>query len=276
MGFTPPSPTRQAEGVGPSLESALRWDRVIVGSGLAGISILSWVYLISMGRDMHLVDLGRHMLMADPQHRGSHELTTLCAMWTVMMVAMMVPAVTPTVLMFTRLNRSRHHEHTPYGETGVFLGGYLVLWMVYSLLAGLAQWALHSSGLISDVMVSTSNVLGGLLLVGAGVYQWTPLKNACLTHCRSPLAFLMTRWKDGTAGAFWMGLEHGSYCVACCWFLMLLLFVAGVMNLLWMGTITALVLIEKISPAGPWVARISGALLAGWGAWMFGLVLFQK
>ena len=276
MGFTPPSPTRQAEEVGPALETALRWDRVVVGSGLAGITILSWVYLISLARDVHLANLGRQMLMPHPQHRGSHELATLCAMWTVMMVAMMVPAVTPTVLMFTRLNRSRHHEHTPYGETGGFLGGYLILWTVYSLLAGLAQWALHSTGLISDAMVSTSNVLGGLLLVGAGVYQWTPLKNACLTHCRSPLSFLMTRWKDGTAGALWMGLEHGSYCVACCWLLMLLLFVAGVMNLLWMATITALVLIEKISPVGPWVARMSGALLAGWGTWMFGLVLFQK
>jgi predicted metal-binding membrane protein len=276
MGFTPPSPTRQAEEASTSLETALRWDRVIVGSGLAGITIFSWVYLISITREMHWVDLGRHVLMPHPQHRGSHDLAMLCAMWSIMMVAMMVPAVTPTVLMFTRLNRSRHHEHTPYGETGGFLGGYLILWTVYSLLAGLAQWALHSTGLISDVMVSTSKVLGGLLLVGAGVYQWTPLKNACLRHCRSPLSFLMTRWKNGAAGALWMGLEHGSYCVACCWLLMLLLFVTGVMNLLWMGAITALVLIEKISPAGPWVTRMSGALLAGWGAWMFALVLFQK
>lgn len=276
MAFTPPSPTRQAEQAGLSLETALRWDRVIVASGLAAITILSWVYLISMVRAMPLADLGRHVLMAHPLHRGSHGLAMLCAMWTVMMAAMMVPAVTPTALMFTRLDRSRRHNHTPYERTGGFLAGYLILWTGYSLLAGAAQWALQSTGLISDVMAPASNVLGGLLLVGAGVYQWTPLKNACLRHCRSPLSFLMTRWKDGTAGAFWMGLEHGSYCVACCWLLMLLLFVAGVMNLLWMGAITALVLIEKISPAGPWVARMSGALLAGWGAWMFGVVLFQR
>lgn len=276
MGFIPPSLTKQAEEAGPPLESALKWDRVIVGSGLAGISVLSWAYLIRISRDMHLADLGQHMLMPHAQHRGSHELPTLCAMWTIMMVAMMVPAVTPTILMFTRLNRSRHQEHTPHGESGGFLAGYLILWTVYSLLAGVGQWALHSTGLISDAMVSTSHILGGLLLVGAGIYQWTPLKNACLTRCRSPLSFLMTRWKDGTAGALRMGLEHGFYCVACCWLLMLLLFVAGVMNLLWMGTITAFVLIEKIAPPNPWVARTSGALLAGWGAWIFALVLLQK
>jgi predicted metal-binding membrane protein len=258
------------------LETALRWDRVIVASGLAGIAILSWVYLISLAQDVRLVDLGRNMLAAHPEHQGSHELAILCAMWTVMMVAMMVPAVTPTVLMFTRLNRSRHDERTPYGETGGFLGGYLVLWAVFSLMAGVAQWALQSAGLIGDGMAPASNVLGGSLLVAAGVYQWTPLKNACLRHCRSPLSFLMTRWKDGTAGAFWMGLEHGSYCVACCWLLMLLLFVAGVMNLVWMAAMTALVLIEKLAPASARVARMSGALFAGWGAWMLGLALLQK
>ncbi len=276
MGFIPPSPTGQAEGADPSPETTLRWDRVIVGSGLGGITILSWVYLVSMAQDVHPVDLRWHMLMPHPQPQAGHELAMLCAMWTVMMVAMMVPAVAPTVLMFARLNRSRHREHPPYGESGWFLGGYLALWTLFSLLAGLAQWMFHLSRLVSEGMVSRSNVLGGLLLLGAGVYQWTPLKNACLKHCRSPLSFFMTRWREGSAGAFWMGLEHGSYCVACCWLLMLLLFVAGVMNLLWMGTITALVLIEKMSPSGPWVARISGALLAGWGAWVFGLVLLQK
>lgn len=274
MGFIPPSPTRQAEEAVPSLETALRWDRIVVASGLSGITVLSWVYMLSMAPDAHSIDLRWHMLMPHPHPRASHDLVMLCAMWTVMMVAMMLPAVSPTVLMFTRLNRSRHHEHAPYGETGGFLSGYLVLWSIFSLLAGVAQWAFHSSGLITEG--KTSNVPGGLLLVGAGVYQWTPLKNGCLRHCRSPLSFFMTRWKEGTVGAFRMGLEHGSYCVACCWLLMLLLFGAGVMNLLWMGTITALVVLEKISPSGPWVARISGALLAGWGVWVLGLVLLQK
>jgi predicted metal-binding membrane protein len=276
MGFTPHSLTGQAEEASPSLETALRWDRVIVGSGLGGITILSWLYLISMARNIHLADFSRNMLMPHPPVRASHDLAMLCAMWAVMMVAMMVPAVTPTALLFSRFNRSRHRERAPYRETWGFLGGYLVLWTLCSLLAGVAQWASHSSGLISEGMVSTSNVLGGALLLGAGVYQWTPLKNACLKHCRSPLAFLMTRWREGTAGAFRMGLEHGAYCAGCCWFMMLLLFVAGVMNFLWMGAITALVLVEKISPAGPWAARMSGALFAGWGAWMLGLVLFGK
>jgi len=129
------------------------------------------------------------------------------------------------------------------------------------MLATLAQWGLHSAALLSPMMVSTSPFLGGMLLLAAGLFQWTPLKYACLTHCRSPLSFLMTDWREGHRGALIMGLRHGSYCTGCCWFLMALLFVAGVMNVLWVATITAFVLIEKVAPRGDVVGRVAGVVL---------------
>jgi len=139
---------------------------------------------------------------------------------------------------------------------------------VVSALAALAQWLLHATALLSPKMVSTSPLFGGLLLFAAGVFQWTPLKNACLTHCRTPLSFLMTDWREGKWGAFFMGLKHGAYCTGCCWFLMALLFVAGVMNVWWIAIITLFVLLEKVVPEGLFVGKLAGVLLVGWGVWM--------
>ncbi|TMP98954.1 MAG: DUF2182 domain-containing protein, partial [Verrucomicrobia bacterium] len=152
--------------------------------------------------------------------------------------------------------------------TGIFLLGYLAVWAVFSALAAVAQWILHSTALLSPMMVSTSPILGGALLVAAGVFQWTPLKNACLTHCRSPLSFLMTGWREGKLGAFVMGLKHGAYCAGCCWFLMALLFVAGVMNIWWVAIIAVFVLLEKVVPRGLFVGKVTGVFLAVWGVWM--------
>jgi len=122
--------------------------------------------------------------------------------------------------------------------------------------------------LLSPMMVSTSPILGGALLITAGVFQWTRFKNACLAHCRSPLAFLTADWREGRWGALVMGLKHGAFCTGCCWFLMMLLFVAGVMNIWWVAAITAFVLIEKVAPKGLWVGRVAGVLLIGWGGWL--------
>ena len=152
--------------------------------------------------------------------------------------------------------------------TGVFLLGYLVVWAGFSALAAVSQWILHAKALLSPLMVSMSPILGGALLMIAGVFQWTPLKNACLAHCRSPLSFLMTDWREGKRGAFAMGLKHGAYCTGCCWFLMALLFVAGVMNIWWIAIIAVFVVIEKVVPHGVLVAKAVGVLLAVWGAWM--------
>jgi len=147
----------------------------------------------------------------------------------------------------------------------IFLSGYPLVWTGFSALTTLAQWGLHEAALLSPMMVSTSPILGGVLLLAAGLFQWTPLKYACLNHCRSPLGFLMTDWRDGRRDALLMGLKHGSYRTGCCWFLMALLFVAGVMNLLWVAAITAFVLIEKAAPRGDLIGRFAGVVLCAAG-----------
>ena len=167
----------------------------------------------------------------------------------------------PVILTFASVNRRRLAQQRPFVPTAIFLCGYVVVWTGFSVLAALIQWGLHAAALLSPMMVGTSPILGGLLLVVAGVFQWTPLKNACLRHCRSPLGFLMTDWREGRSGAFIMGLRHGSYCTGCCWLLMALLFVAGVMNLLWVATITVFVLVEKALPRGDVVGRVAGGVL---------------
>ncbi len=149
-----------------------------------------------------------------------------------------------------------------FAPTGAFAAGYLVAWTLFSLAATALQWALEQAALVSPMMVGASAWLGGGLLVAAGVYQWTPLKHACLENCRSPDAFLSRIWRKGAGGAVAMGVHHGAYCVGCCWFLMALLFVGGVMNLLWVAAIAAFVLLEKIVRHGHLVSRACGALFA--------------
>jgi predicted metal-binding membrane protein len=192
----------------------------------------------------------------------------LFLMWAEMMVAMMLPSAAPMILTFAAVNRKRREQEEPFVPAGIFVLGYLAIWTGFSVLAALAQWALHSTALLSPMMVSTSPVLGGTLLIMAGVFQWTPLKHACLRHCRSPLSFLITDWREGSGGAFIMGLKHGAYCTGCCWFLMALLFVAGVMNMWWVALIAIFVLLEKIAPKGLLIGKVTGLLLAGWGLWM--------
>lgn len=261
----------------------MKRDRVVVLSGLIFVSALAWAYLLhhawgmkDMDMDMGGMGMGMGMEagteMVMPQARPWHvaDLFTIFIMWAVMMVAMMVPTAAPMVLLFAAFNRRRREQQRPFAPTGVFLLGYLAIWTLFSLVAALAQWWLHNTALLSPMMVSTSPVLGGSLLLAAGIFQWTPLKHACLSYCRSPLDLLSTGWREGRWGAFLMGLQHGAYCVGCCWVLMSLLFVVGVMNLIWIAVIAIFVLLEKVSPAAasPWLSRAAGVLLAGWGAWM--------
>jgi predicted metal-binding membrane protein len=203
------------------------------------------------------------MKMAMPQMHswGATELFLTFVMWAIMMVAMMVPSAAPMILLFATINRKYRQQERPYVATSVFLLGYLVVWTLFSALATLVQWGLHSASLLSPMMVGTSPILGGVLLIAAGIFQWTPLKHACLAHCRAPLDFLMSDWRQGNRGAFIMGLRHGTYCLGCCWFLMTLLFVAGVMNLLWVAAIALFVLVEKVVPGGAMVGRVTGAVL---------------
>lgn len=184
------------------------------------------------------------------------------AMWTVMMAAMMLPSASPMIAMYARIARGRSAERS--ARAWLFAAGYLIAWTGFSAAATVVQFALERTGIIADAM-RVEPFTGGLLLIAAGVYQLTPLKQVCLTQCRSPLGFFMTAWRRGARGAFAMGLNHGAFCVGCCWMLMALLFVAGVMNLVWAALLTILVLLEKATPWGGTVARASGAMMVASG-----------
>jgi predicted metal-binding membrane protein len=209
------------------------------------------------------MDAKMGMAMAMPQMQGWSlaEALLLFAMWAVMMVAMMVPAAAPMILMFVTINRHRQAQQSPTVPTAIFVAGYVLVWTGFSAVAAAAQWGLHAVALLSPTMVSTSPYLGGALLIAAGLFQWTPLKRACLTGCRSPLSFLMSEWRDGRGGALAMGFRHGAYCLGCCWLLMALLFVGGVMNLLWVAAIAGFVLAEKVAAWGERLGHAAGVIL---------------
>jgi predicted metal-binding membrane protein len=249
------------------LEAVLKRDRAFVIAGLAGVTAVAWAYMMYLARAMGK-PTGIEMAMARMQVWGTGDFVLMFIMRAVMMVAMMTPSATPMILTFCRIHRRRYEQRDPIVATSVFLAGYLVVWSVFSAVATVAQWRLHHAALLSSMMVSNSPLFGGMLLIGAGVFQFTPIKNACLTHCRSPIGFFMTEWREGTRGAFYMGVHHGIYCVGCCWLLMALLFVAGVMNLLWVAVIAAYVFVEKIVPAGNWVGRAVGLCTIAAGVWM--------
>ena len=255
-----------------SLDAILKRDRLVVLTGIVGLAALAWIYMIHEARTMMHTGvcecMGMKMSAPDTAPWSTAQLLPLFLMWAEMMVAMMLPSAAPMILLFAVVNRRRREQEQPFVPTGVFLLGYLAVWTVFSAIAAVAQWGLHSAALLSSTMVATSPLLGGGLLIAAGLFQWMPLKHACLRHCRSPLTFLMTDWRDGSWGAWMMGLKHGAYCTGCCWVLMALLFVAGVMNMWWIAAITILVLLEKALPHGVWIGRAAGACFVVWGAWL--------
>ena len=247
------------------LEAALRRDRLVVFAGLLILAGLAWAYIAHLAAVMP-AHPGMAMPQAKPWDLG--ELVGVVIMWIVMMTAMMIPSVTPVILLFAGVSRRRRVQGVLATPVSVFILGYLLAWTCYAVLAALAQSVLHSAALLSPAMASASPLLGGGLLILAGLYQWMPLKGACLSHCRSPLGFFSTEWREGASGALVMGFRHGSYCVGCCWALMALLFVAGVMNLLWVVAIAGFVLLEKVVPNGRLLGRITGVVLVGWGLWL--------
>ena len=249
--------------------AALPWrDRVFILSCIVVITALAWAYLIhldrqmssSMEHDKMMAEMGMTMNMP----WSAADVFFTFAMWVVMMAGMMAGTAAPMLLLFGGANGGR-------GRRGALLAvlifglGYLAVWVGFSACAALAQWALHEAAMLSPAMAASSPLLTGVILIAAGAYQLTPWKGACLTHCRSPLGFLMTNWREGEFGALRMGLRHGAYCLGCCWALMCVLFAVGVMNLVWVAALTGFVLIEKIGPAGAVVARVAGAVMAGIG-----------
>src|SRR5262245_38413984 len=178
-----------------------------------------------------------------------------------MMIAMMQPSAAPMVLMHAAIGRKYQKAGRPLGTTAVFVAGYLTVWMAFSLVATAAQWGLESSGIVTGMMEVASPAIAGLVLVSAGLYQLTPLKGACLKHCQQPLTFVIHHWRTGMAGAFRMGLEHGCYCLGCCLFLIALLFVGGIMNLIWIAGIAIYVGIEKFAVGHRWLTIATGVVL---------------
>lgn len=205
------------------------------------------------------------------------------SMWWLMMIAMMLPSAAPMVRLHAAVTRKglaraddagpNAPSHRLLSATTAFIAGYLVMWGAFSLVAVVAQWALERGELLSAMMMSTSRFLGSGLLLAAGLWQLTPLKTVCLRHCRSPISFLSSHWRPGVGGAFRMGIEHGVFCLGCCWLLMALLFYGGVMNLIWIIGLALFVLAEKMMPAGVAFGRVTGLLLIAWGVW-FGFTAF--
>jgi predicted metal-binding membrane protein len=185
-------------------------------------------------------------------------------MWVVMMVAMMLPSAMPMMLFYSTIARRQSTTSGFTSRVSLFAVGYLAVWSLFSVGAVVLQFLLERAALLSSMMESTSIVLAGAILIMAGLYQWTPLKSSCLTQCQSPLDFVMANWRSGRAGAFQMGFRHGIYCVGCCWVLMLLLFVGGVMNLAWIAGLAVYVLVEKVLP-GHWISRATGVVFIVWG-----------
>jgi predicted metal-binding membrane protein len=266
-----------------ALEALLRRDRWLVAGLLAGIAAASWAYLLSgAGMDMSAFEAtgmgGSGAEGAMPAMSGMAPMApaawspayalVILAMWWVMMIAMMLPAAAPMVLLFAAIHRKQRPEGTPQLPTSLFLLGYLLVWGGFSLAAVALQWSFAAAGSIGPDMALTGTLLGGGILLAAGAYQLTPLKQACLRQCRHPVHFLTRHWRSGGGGAVRMGLAHGAYCLGCCWALMLLLFVGGVMNLYWIGGLALFVLFEKLVPAGHWLSYAAGAALVAAGGWL--------
>jgi len=260
-----------------ALEAAVRRDRLVVVVALGAVVTLCWAYLLAgAGMDVSAFEMTRMsrlqggaamagMAMMTPAVWTSGYAVLMFFMWWVMMVAMMLPSAAPMILLFATVNRRQLEAGNPQVATSVFAAGYLMAWAGFSLVAVMLQWGFERTGVLSPALVGTNVILGGGLLLTAGVYQLTPFKHACLRHCRSPLSFLGTHWRRGVGGALRLGVVHGGFCVGCCWFLMGLLFFGGVMNLYWIAGLALVVLVEKLVPAGHWLGYCSGIALLVWG-----------
>lgn len=242
---------------------SLSRDQLIVSFALAGVTGLAWAYLLWMSNSMAGMG-GEGTGSALTLHPWTLvDGLFLFLMWAVMMVGMMLPGAAPMTLLYAGMVRKAERQGTPMPSTAFFVIGYLAMWGLFSVGATVLQWGLHETALLSPMMVSKSSILGGGLFILAGLYQLTPWKSVCLDHCRSPAHFFAQHWRPGGLGAFHLGLHHGAFCLGCCWALMGLLFVGGVMNLLWIAGLTMFVLLEKVLPVhlfGPRWGWLSGAV----------------
>lgn len=228
---------------------------------LGALVLLAWAYLFHLADSMDMTA----MSMTVPTAWTQTDFILMFLMWAIMMVGMMVPSATPTILIFDTWNKSRQTSGQSYGSTGLFICGYLLAWVLFSLGATCLQWLFNQYGLLGSMMQSNSPALGAFLLIFAGLYQLTPYKEACLKHCQNPLEFIGTHWQPGSLAALKLGAHHGLYCIGCCWLVMGLLFFFGVMNLTWIFLLSLYVLAEKLLPPSLWLSRTTSAVLIGGG-----------
>ena len=265
-----------------ALEAVLRRDRAIIIAALGVLTALAWFDLVWLANDMvmdgmdmtsyRMIPAGQALMMPASSPWQPIEFAYVFVMWAVMMIGMMTPSAAPIILVYARVGRQAS-ESRPFASTAWFAGGYLLAWISFSLAATSAQWALERAALLTPMMASASKLIAAILLILAGLYQWTPLKDACLSQCQAPLGFILSRggfqW-DATS-SLTLGFRHGVYCLGCCWALMVLLFALGVMNIFWIAALAILVLLEKVMPSGRVIARIAGIAFFAGGVWM----LFQ-
>jgi len=245
-----------------------RWRNHLPALAAIGVIIaLSWLYLARMNAAMPHGAGGMAQMMMPAAAPGLVEqFIAAFVMWSIMMMAMMLPTALPAVTVFGNLAR-RRAPHSPTAlSTGMFVGGYLAVWIGYSVVAAAGQMALSHAALLTPMLKSTSHAFSVAVLLAAGVFQFTALKEMCVTQCRTPFAFFLAEWRDGKSGALVLGLKHGSYCVGCCWALMAMMFVVGAMNTLWMAALTLLMLVEKVAPAHWRVSQMTGVALLLSGA----------
>jgi predicted metal-binding membrane protein len=261
------------------LEPILRRDRAIVVIALIEMTALAWAYVLWLAADMYMggmdmtgfrmIPAGMGLMMPMSEPWRPIEFAFVFVMWAVMMLGMMTPSVAPMILIYARVGRQAAQQGNPLAATGWFAAGYLVVWIVFSLAATVAQWALERSAVLGTMMESQSNQFGAVVLIAAGLYQWSPIKDVCLRQCQAPWQFLQNNggFRRDAAGSLALGARHGIYCVGCCWVLMALLFVGGVMNVLWIAVLAIFVLAEKVIPAGRVVSRIAGVGMIVVGVW---------
>ena len=262
----------------PTQTAVLRRDRIVVILGLTFLTALAWGYLLWLSADMgmggmdmtgfRMIPSGMGLMIPAHMPWQALEFAFVFAMWTVMMVGMMTPSAVPMILMYARVGRQT--EGVPLTATVWFAAGYFLVWASFALFATFVHWAFERGALLDFVMAGTSNVVGGLLLIAAGSYQWTRVKDLCLTQCQKPFAFLMRHggFRRDAPGSLMLGLRHGAYCVGCCWAMMPLLLVGGAMNLLWIVLLALLIVLEKVTPSGRPIAHLVGLILVVAGAWL--------
>jgi predicted metal-binding membrane protein len=267
----------------PTHAAVLRRDRVVIVLAVALLTALAWGYLFWLSADMdmggidmtglRMIPSGMGLMMPTDMPWRAMEFAFVFAMWTVMMVGMMTPSAAPMFLMYARVGRQTEARDRPLSATVWFAAGYFLVWVAFALSATLVQWVLERSALLDFTMASTDNVLGGFVFVAAGLYQWTRLNDLCLAQCQKPFEFVIRHggYRSDAPGCVMLGLRHGAYCVGCCWVLIALLLVGGIMNVLWILLLALLAFLERVTSMGRLIARFAGIVLIAGGAWLFSM-----